>query len=64
MFIISISNKWKILQYNVKNAFIHADINEEIYVILPTGYYTEDKYKNKVCRLRKALYGLKQALKL
>jgi len=43
---------------------VHADVNEEIYTILPTGFYTEDKYKNKVCRLRKALYGLKQAPRL
>jgi len=64
MFIIAISNKWKIQQYDVKNAFVHADIDEEIYTILPTGFYTEDKYKNKVCRLRKALYGLKQAPRL
>ena len=51
-------------QYDVKNAFVHADINEKLYVILPISYYTEDKYKNKVYRLRKALYGLKQALRL
>jgi len=27
LFVIAISNKWPILQYNVKNAFVHTDIN-------------------------------------
>ena len=58
---IAISNKWPILQYDVKNAFVHADIDQEIYVQLPTGFYNNN---NKVCRLRKALYGLKQAPRL
>ena len=60
-FVLTISNGWLILQYDVKNAFVHADIDEEIYVQLPTGFYNNN---NKVCRLRKALYGLKQSLRL
>ena len=59
---IAILNKWPILQYNVKNAFVHADIDQDIYVQLPTSFYNNNN--NKVCRLRKALYGLKQALRL
>ena len=60
-FVLAISNGWLILQYDVKNAFVHADIDEEIYVQLPTGFYNNN---NKVYRLRKALYGLKQSPRL
>lgn len=28
----------KIHQYDVTNAFVHAEIDKEIYVDLPTGY--------------------------
>jgi len=59
--VIAISNKWPILQYNVKNAFMYADIDQEIYVQLPTSFYNNN---NKVYRLCKALYSLKQALRL
>ena len=61
VFIIAISNTWLILQYDVKNAFVYADIDKEIYVQLPTGFYNNN---NKVYRLRKALYGLKQSPRL
>jgi hypothetical protein len=52
------------MQYNVKNAFIYANIDAEIYMILPIGLYIESIYKNKVAKLNKALYGLKQAPRL
>ena len=39
--------------------FIHANINTEIYMILPIGLYNNNKYKNKIAKLKKALYGLK-----
>ena len=62
IFILAISNNWKLHQYDVKNAFVHANIDTEIYTELPTGYYTDSN--NKVCKLNKALYGLKQSPRL
>ena len=50
---------WELRQYDVKNAFLHAELEEEIYMSIPLGFSGSDG--NKVCRLKKALYGLKQS---
>ena len=59
--ILAIKLGWVFLQYDVKNAFVHADIDQIIYTIQPIGF---EKDPNKVCLLRKAIYGLKQLLLL
>ncbi|KAB2606961.1 hypothetical protein D8674_006678 [Pyrus ussuriensis x Pyrus communis] len=46
--------------FDVKNVFLHGDLEEEVYMDLPPGYETSNEAR-KVCRLRKALYGLKQS---
>ena len=45
---------------DVKIAFLHGDLEEEIYLQQPKGYEVKGKEK-LVCRLKKSLYGLKQA---
>nr|CAN71693.1 hypothetical protein VITISV_012128 [Vitis vinifera] len=50
---------WQLLQYDVKNAFLHGDLDEEIYMNIPPGF--ERNTGNKVCKLKKAFYGLKQS---
>src|SRR3954469_16406153 len=49
-------------QMDVKTAFLHGDIDTDIYVQQPQGY--DRQYPNLACRLRKGLYGLKQAPRL
>ena len=51
---------WNLQQFDVKNAFLHGDLEEEIYREIPPGFGT-NQAMNKVCKLRKALYGLKQS---
>ena len=50
---------WQLLQYDVKNAFLHGALDEEIYMNISPGF--EENTGNKVCKLQKALYGLKQS---
>ncbi|GAU32260.1 hypothetical protein TSUD_53880 [Trifolium subterraneum] len=50
---------WYVFQLDVKSAFLHGDLEEEVYVEQPLGYQKENK--NLVYRLKKSLYGLKQA---
>ena len=54
---------WTLQQYDVKNAFLHGDLTEEIYMALPPGYSSlvPSTPASVVCRLRKSLYGLKQS---
>ena len=57
---VAISKKWEIHHMDVKSAFFHGDLEEEIYMRHLEGY-TEDS--SLVCKIRKCLYGLKQALR-
>lgn len=49
-------------QYDVSNAFLHASLDEVVYVAQPEGYEVKGK-EGWVYRLKKAMYGLKNAPK-
>ncbi|GKC22222.1 retrovirus-related pol polyprotein from transposon TNT 1-94, partial [Tanacetum coccineum] len=49
-----------IFQMDVKTAFLHGSLKEDVYVCQPEGFIDAD-YTSHVYKLKKDLYGLKQA---
>lgn len=74
---VATMEKWHTCQMDVRNAFLHGELQDTIYMKLPTGYthmgcritlnYTHvpaTKGPVLVCKLLKSLYGLKQSPRL
>ncbi|RVW72247.1 Retrovirus-related Pol polyprotein from transposon TNT 1-94 [Vitis vinifera] len=51
---------WPLYQLDIKNAFLHGDLVEEVYMEQPLGFVAQGE-SGLVCRLRRSLYGLKQS---
>ena len=47
-------------QMDVKTAFLHGDLEEQIYMEQPEGF-TQPGKEHLVCKLKRSLYGLKQS---
>lgn len=54
------SHSWELHHLDVKTAFLHGDLKEEVYVSQPEGFVIKGE-ETKVYKLKKALYGLRQA---
>nr|GEV73397.1 putative RNA-directed DNA polymerase [Tanacetum cinerariifolium] len=62
MLALAAQKGWSIYQMDVKSAFLHGTLQEDVYVQQPQGYVVKND-EHKVYKLQKALYGLKQAPK-
>ncbi|KAJ9557882.1 hypothetical protein OSB04_012496 [Centaurea solstitialis] len=56
---LAISQAWPIHQLDVKNAFLHRNLHEIVFMHHRPGF-VDARFPSHVCRLRKSLYGLKQ----
>jgi hypothetical protein len=57
---IAVAKGWEVHHMDMKNAFLHGDLFEDIYMEQPQGFMHDSSL---VYRLKKSLYGLKQALR-
>nr|GFB54797.1 ribonuclease H-like domain-containing protein [Tanacetum cinerariifolium] len=60
---LAASRHWPIHQLDVKNAFLHGDLFETVFMHQPPGF-RDSVYPDYVYLLQRSLYGLKQALEL
>ncbi|GJX51097.1 ribonuclease H-like domain-containing protein [Tanacetum coccineum] len=56
---LAISRHWHVHQLDVKNAFLHGDFSETVYMHQLPGFW-DFAYPDYVCLLHRSLYGLKQ----
>lgn len=57
---LAIHLSWNIQQLDAHNAFLHGDLQEEVYMTQPPGFI-HPQFPHYVCQLKKAIYGLKQS---
>ena len=61
-FAIAAAENYNVNQMDVNTAYLHADVEEDLYMEQPEGFEIMGENNTKlVCKLKKSLYGLKQS---
>ena len=61
LLVMALARSWEISPADISAAFLHASIEEPVFVWPPSEYYSEG---NCLWRLNRAMYGLRQSPKL
>jgi hypothetical protein len=59
---LTLSRDWAIHKLDIKNAFLHSTLTENVYCSQPTGF-VDAAHQDLVYQLNSSLYSLKQALR-
>jgi hypothetical protein len=59
---LAIAYDMELTQYDISNAFLNGELDEEIFMEFPPGYPGENE--NECLKLNKGLYGLRQASRI
>jgi len=62
LFSIATIHRWTPFQFDIKNAFLHDDLDKEVYMEQPPEFVSQGDSHDLVCHLHGSLYGLKQSL--
>ena len=60
LIVLAAMYQWDLSQFDVKNAFLHGELEEDVYMATPPGYQLHEN-SSHVYYLKKSLYGLKQS---
>jgi len=59
-FAMAAIHHWHLHQLDIKNVFLHGELDKEIYMKQSPGFVAQGK-SGLVCKLHQSLYGLKQS---
>lgn len=58
---VVVNKDWMMHQFDINNAFLHGNLDEEVYQNIHHGFSKEGEIR--VFKLQKSLYGLRQAVR-
>jgi hypothetical protein len=62
VFIVAAARDYNLSQIDIRQAYLQAELNEDLYMRVPPGVPAfDEKGRPMVCKLNRTLYGLKQA---